>query len=279
MPNQDPKTPKDVFNPASLLSGVGSVDLKTHNALEQIADQCPHSTTLEEMPIRTIHHLSCTGGTLFTKCLASMPNVVVLNEINPFSRMQIPKGKPPFTPTDIVALVRQGEQSLASDAVIKEIFLDNLAALRKKCWLTGRFLVLRDHSHSQFLHRELDEAMPTLREVILERFPVLSVVTTRSVERAYASMERNGWHKHFTPSGLEEYKRRCQAFYQRFEAVERVSYEDMVERPMEIMRRVCDILDLEFFDGFQDTFSAFNFSGDSGRGGNVIRKPAEALTG
>ena len=36
--------------------------------------------------IRSIHHLACTGGTLFAKCLASMHNVALISEVNPFNR-------------------------------------------------------------------------------------------------------------------------------------------------------------------------------------------------
>jgi len=35
--------------------------------------------------LRTLHHLSCTGGTLFSKCLASMEQVALLSEVHPFN--------------------------------------------------------------------------------------------------------------------------------------------------------------------------------------------------
>lgn len=234
--------------------------------LASIAAECPGQTSLEEMPIRTIHHLSCTGGTLFAKCIASMPNVVILNEINPFSKMQVPQGKPPFTPTDIVALARQGEHSFASDELIKELFLDNLAAMRKRCWETGRILVLRDHSHSQFLFGDLDEDLPTLRDVIAERFPVLSMVTTRKPENAFASMVKQGWHHHFEPNTFEEYERRCQVFEKKFDGLFVEKYENLVSDPGQIGAVICQCLDLHFIPEFEDLFSSFRFSGDSGRG-------------
>lgn len=251
----------------ALLASRGAVKLTADQltALREVADQCLTRTSLDQEPIRTIHHLSCTGGTLFAKCIASMPNVVVLNEINPFSKMQIPRGKPPFTPTDMIALARQGDRHLACFEVIKDLFLDNLAVLRKRCWETGRVLVLRDHSHSQFLYGELDEDMPTLRDVVAERFPVLSVVTTRKPEDAFASMKRHGWHRYFEPSTFDEYRLRCKAFFDRFPSVEKISYESMVSEPLKTMSLICQQLDFGFFDDFEETFSAFRFSGDSGR--------------
>ncbi len=243
---------------------------KLIDQLRAVEARCPKQTSLDEMPIRTIHHLSCTGGTLFTKCIAAMPNTVVLNEINPFSKIMIPKGKPPFTPTDMVALVRQGDRSLADHDTIKELFLDNLAVLRRKCWLTGRVLVLRDHSHSQFLHGEMDEAMPTLRDIVAERFPVVSVVTTRQPENAFASMEKQGWHRHFAPATFEEYERRVRQFEARFGETEMFSYEKLTRNPGKVIKALCKALDLDFSSDFEQTFHAFRFSGDSGRGGKTI---------
>ena len=34
--------------------------------------------------LRTIHHLACTGGTVISKCLAAMPDVALISEVNPF---------------------------------------------------------------------------------------------------------------------------------------------------------------------------------------------------
>ena len=36
--------------------------------------------------IRTIHHLACTGGTLISKCISSMPETALISEINPMNR-------------------------------------------------------------------------------------------------------------------------------------------------------------------------------------------------
>ncbi len=226
--------------------------------------------SLEQEPIRTMHHLSCTGGTLFSKCIASMPNVLVLNEINPFSKMNIPEGKADFTPTDLISLVRQGDTNFASEALIKDLFWSNLEVLRKKCWLSGRYLVLRDHSHSQFLFGDFNPGEPTLRDIIAERFPVESLVTTRNPKNAFSSMERYGWNKHFESGTYEEYEDRCRLFEQAFKGVEKISYEAFVKNPKKMMKQICNTLKLPYFDDFEDVFSAFKFSGDSGRSGDRI---------
>jgi hypothetical protein len=173
--------------------------------------------------------------------------------------------------------VRQGESALASWQLIRELFLDNLAALRKKVWQRGGVLVLRDHSHSQFLFGDRDDGAPTLRDVVAERFPVRSVITTRKVERAFSSMERQGWHQHFSPSTLEEYTAREEHFRSRFEGADHYTYEELTEAPQDTMKALCQSLGLQFSADFEDTFSAFRFSGDSGRGGDVIGSRAHGV--
>ena len=36
--------------------------------------------------LRTIHHFACTGGTVISKCLAALPQVMLISEINPINR-------------------------------------------------------------------------------------------------------------------------------------------------------------------------------------------------
>ena len=40
----------------------------------------------QKITLRSIHHLACTGGTLISKCIASMPDVALISEVNPMNR-------------------------------------------------------------------------------------------------------------------------------------------------------------------------------------------------
>ena len=57
---------------------------------------------------------------------------------------------------------------------------------------------------------------------------------------------------------------------ERFADVPTMRYEDFCSHPKEKIRDICKILKLEYFDGFEDVFHSFKFSGDSGRGGRTI---------
>lgn len=218
-----------------------------------------------DFPIRTVHHLSCTGGTLITKCIASMANVLILNEIDLHSPMgNFNEQDPAFSPTDLIALLRQGDPKLSSE-LVSELFRSDLEVIRRSQASIGRDLVLRDHSHSHFLTGPEIPARPTLLENARRAGPTLSLVTVRNPIHSYASMMLNGWHKDFSPGSFDEYCRRYLSFLDAHKDVPWIKYESFVAMPHETMREICQILDLTYFDGFEGVYGAFRFSGDSGR--------------
>lgn len=237
---------------------------------------------LAHQPIRTIHSLSCTGGTLFAKCIASMPNAVVLNEIDLHSPLGFPRrGRVRFSPTDVIALLRQSGAKLEPD-LINELFLSNLDVLYRAFWRKGQQLVLRDHAHSHFLYGGNDNEAPTLAENVQSTFPVLSVLTVRDPADSWSAMVRQGWQTHFAPATFDEYCRRYLVFLRRYESVRVFKYERFVADPETVMHEICDVLALSYFPDFQNVFSVFRFSGDSGRGGTKVtahprREPSDAL--
>jgi hypothetical protein len=224
-------------------------------------------------PVRTIHHLSCTGGTLIAKCIAALPNTLLLNEVDPLSSMPFDNGKSRFTPTDMVALLRQGDTRPSQEAIIK-MFVQQIAFLRKDNASIGRALVVRDHSHSQFLVDDIVSDRPTVRAMLLETMPVRSIVTVRNPIDSYLSMQKHGWDKHFSPPTFEEYCRRHLIFLDKYKKIDIYRYEDFVAEPEKVMKKMCGALDLNYSEKFTRLFGAFQFSGDSGRSGDVIEARA-----
>ena len=234
----------------------------------------------QNFPIRTVHHLSCTGGTLITKCIASMANVLVLNEIDMHSPMSNSSEQDPvFSPTDLIALLRQGDPELSSD-LVSELFRSDLEVIRRNQSSIGRDLVLRDHSHSHFLTGPEIPDRPTLLENARRVGPTISLVTVRNPVHSFASMTLNGWHKDFSPGTFDEYCRRYLAFLDAHEDIPWIKYESFVSAPHETMRQICQILELTYFEGFEDVYGAFRFSGDSGRRNSekISRRPDRKIT-
>ena len=61
--------------------------------LPSLLEQCAAMVAAQPgpQPYRVLHHMACTGGTLISRCLATMPNVVLLSEIDPLSAIPLPK--------------------------------------------------------------------------------------------------------------------------------------------------------------------------------------------
>lgn len=215
--------------------------------------------------MRSIHHFACTGGTLISRCIAAMPNIQVLSEVDPLSRMS---PNQLFQPTDLIQLTQQAPRPAPPEAVV-DIFLGGLRSLADTARRTGLRLVLRDHAHSHFCTGAAPADRPTLREILARDYTVRALVTVRHPLESYLSLLENGWIE-FEPATLEEYARRHAAFLDRHDDVALLRYEDFLADPEAGMQRACEVLDLVYDPQFRDTFPAIRLSGDSGRRGDVI---------
>lgn len=231
-------------------------------------------------PVRTVHHFACTGGTVISKCIAAMPNVQLLSEVDPLSTLRFDRDKPRFAPTDTVALMRQSTRG-ASDKLVEKLFHTQMRVMHAEATALGQRLVLRDHAHSHFCVGPAVPERPSFRELMPADMPLLSVVTVRHPLDSFASLSELGWI-HFEPGNIDEYCKRYLAFLQRHDGIAIVRYEDLTAEPESTMRDVCRRLDLSFNDDFQSLFSVFRLTGDSGRSGDTLepraRRPsAQAL--
>ena len=240
-------------------------------SLPSLLEQCQALTEKAAQqgpePIRTIHHFACTGGTLISKCLASLPNTQLLSEVNPFSAQAL-GGNTGFFPTDLLRLAHAGSRDV-DDELVGSIFLRGLEAIYENTQRNGLRLILRDHAHSHFAVGEGTEHKPTLREIVAREFATVSVVTVRHPIDSYLSLRHNGWVD-FKPGCTEEYARRYNSFLDRYEGVETFRYEDFVEDPECVLESMCKALELVYAPSFLDIFPAHTLSGDSGRSGDTI---------
>jgi len=207
-----------------------------------------------------------------------MPNVLVLNEIDPLSLMPFdPNKRPSFTPTDIAALLRQGDPHMDDEAIL-DVLISALKELHRQQSEIGRAIVLRVHSHSRYLHGDFDPQRPNFMEAIKQHFPVRSIVTVRDPSESYMSMKQHNWHSHFSPSTFEEYCRRYIHFLEENADAAMIKYEDFTDDPDVVMKEICDLLEINYQTDFQNLFDSFSFSGDSGRKGSEIKKRSSKLS-
>jgi hypothetical protein len=204
-----------------------------------------------------------------------MPNVMVLNEVDPLSTMQFKPEQPAFTPTDMLALVRQGNHK-ASDELLIHLFLQNLELLRKDLSSAGKRLLLRDHCHSHFLDGPLVRRRTSVLSMVAEHFATHSILTVRNPLDSYLSLVSIGWIK-FQPPTFDEYCRRYMLFLDGHEGLPVFKYETFVDEPAATMEQMCAALRLRYSGSFTETFDVFRFSGDSGRSGVTIERRPRRL--
>ena len=248
------------------------------NLLDQCLALCKQHYAAKPEPIRIVHHFACTGGTLISKCIASMPNTQLLSEVDPLSTVKS-SDKSQFTPTDMIALMRQSTRGVSTELII-DLFLNNLGTIYSELLNCGLRLVLRNHVHSHYCRDAIIPERPSLLEIVTTKFPTLSVVTVRDPIDSYVSLKANGWMQ-FSPPTFDEYCARYAAFIRSYEGSPVVRFEDFVNDPATEMKKICDFLDLPFNLDFLELFSVHRISGDSGRTGDVIeprpRQPMDAV--
>jgi Sulfotransferase family len=255
--------------------------LPAQEPLPSLLEQCEAATaavrSASPEPVRTLHHVACSGGTLISKCLALMPNTTLLSEFDPLSRLELHRWIGRFAPTDLVLGMRASLRA-DDDAAAVEVTLAGVAALRDLLERRGQVLVIRDHPHSAyFAHASLPER-PALRHTLSGRFDLRSVVTVRHPVDSLLSLRHNRW-VHYTPDTVEEYCRRYMRFLDAHDGLPVVRYEDFVAAPEAILQRICAHLSLPYREGTPDLLSLVRMSGDSGRSGmQIAPRPRRDMT-
>jgi len=222
----------------------------------------------ERQLVRMVHHMACTGGTLFARSLNAQPNTFVLSEVDPLSTIQLATMRSRFAPTDPILMARVALLPV-SDEVAVEMFRASVDVLRARLDRQGRHLILRGHAHSQFCTEQDWAARPTLIEMFAETCNTASIVTVRHPLDSWLSLIQNNW-KPFEPFTIDEYAHRYHAFLDRHTAPPMFKYENFVNDPDAQMRQICEALELNYNSDWRLLISAFKLSGDSGRKGDAI---------
>ena len=209
--------------------------------------------------LRSVHHLACTGGTLISKVIASLPGVTLLSEVNPGNRSSAG-----FHPSDPLLLLEQSTQPLPTEEV-RAAFLADMAQAVRICTAADRELVLRDHSHSDFCRGRNPLRSGLLLSWLQYDYRFRSLLTLRHPLDSWLGLVNAGWHKQFEPSTLAEYCRRQSALLDATEGMPWLSYEAFCTDPVAELEWLCDALLLPFDPGALDRFGAMPLCGDSGR--------------
>ena len=242
--------------------------LRSHKQI-RAAEQLRHQVgknwpPLEPFVVRTLHHVACSGGTLISRCLAALPDVVVLSELNPTNRHG-----PVFNPSHPLALYALQADPLPPEVVQAE-FLGQIAQVLDLCASRGSDLVIRDHSHSDFFLGTAVVPLQPVRHWLEPRYPLLSAVTLRHPLDSWLGLKNAGWHVQLEPATLLSYCMRYQAFLEAYDDLDWFHYEDFCRQPEPVFRQLCDALGLPCDTTALGRFAEVKLSGNSGRSSDRI---------
>ena len=215
--------------------------------------------------IAIIHHLSSSGGTIFSKCIAAQPDVVLLSEVHPLTGMTVPR----FIPINPLAhfIVSYPNMKL-DEGVLKSQFLARLKPVVEECEKRGNILVLRDHSHSDYL-TDL-EPHSRLAELLSQHYDLRRLVTFRNPIDAYLSMQASKFDQKL--SGFDDYCQRALKFLDDHSDLPLWRYEDFVFDHMRVIGEACAHLGIVFEDAYMSRVDRQKLTGDSGRKPNNIEQ-------
>lgn len=213
--------------------------------------------------VRTIHHLSSFGGTVISQCLAAMPGVTVLSEINPMSYR--PAGVyNPMTPLEQF----QSAHTCLSHTELKEFFLWQIDLILKKCQQQQLQLLIRDHSHSDFLLR-VPRKIRSLFEFLKSDYDVQALITIRNPVDAYLSMQVSGFD---LLDSFDLYCQRYLLFADYYSFCPFYRYEDFVDDPDSILQSICNYYCFDFDRDYRTGFNNIQLTGGSGRKSDSISR-------
>ncbi len=221
-------------------------------------------------PLRLLHHMARSGGTLISKCLGCMSGVVLLSEIHPLGTshfnplVQAQRWYGLLSTQDLLDLRGRGRIG----------FADAIELIRRRAEDCGQRLVIRDWSHLDFTGVPF-VAKPAHRlltaEALASRYELRQVCTVRHPLDQWLSLSRLAvvQGRLDLAAFLAGYRR----FAETAQAIGFERYEDFTRDPTTVMRALCARLQLKLDRHFTERWRDYtHVTGDisGSRGGAEI---------
>jgi len=222
-----------------------------------------------------MHHLPRVGGTLIAKCIGSLPNTVLLSEINPDANIEVASELEPIFQASFwyrLFSYQQAEEILNSE----KDFVTKIALIHKRAEKRGESLVIRDWSYINYFakpYRECPDFVLGLANALKNDFEIRQVLTVRHPLDQWLSWE--SFEGRPIDIELKEFMRACRKFAELSIELPFIRYEDFVDRKKREVRRMCEFLDMKFDPVFAKRWKSFRtVTGDvtGTRGTDVISK-------
>ena len=208
----------------------------------------PSTAPGERPTIRLLHHLARSGGTIISKCLAVMPGVALLSEINPCG-VQIYN---PLDQADRWFSLFDGADRARLAAGERFNFPDAITLIEARARARSRILVIRDWSHLDFMAAPFVQDPGyrlTLAEELAARFTVVNTASVRHPLHEWQSLRKLGviQNKLDLATYLQGYRR----FADEAVRIGFVRYEDFTVDPDTAMQTLCTRLPLTYDPGYR----------------------------
>lgn len=227
--------------------------------------------------IRLVYSLGGCGGTVLSRCLAVLPGVALLSEVNPESVKLFPTFDPLYQDSHWMHLLTPIDTEYFShlDLAVTENFRALMRLLYDRAASTDRHLVIRDYNYVEFIgppYRSDPPRRLMLREALPPGIPTRAVALIRHPVDQWSSLRK---HVHaasaLTPALFcDAYA----AFLRELATTPIFKYEEFVADPERQLRAMCRELRLPFLSSFRDHFHEFDgVTGDFSR----LRDPSISL--
>lgn len=222
------------------------------------------------MSIRIIHHWACSGGTIISRSIASLQNVVLLSEVHPLAYLRLAKPELRYTPTDIVQQLCLPHNE-ADPALCIAAWRGAITALAQKVVENHKVLVLRNHSHIDFFTGAEPEAEHFITRVLKDTHAIDALLTVRHPLDSWISIQRQNWDQHFRFGTFEEFCYRAILLVQASEGLPIIRYEEFSRNPQKGLEAACKCLKINSTTLLPLALNDVKLSGDSGRCSNQIQ--------
>ncbi|MFC1513042.1 tetratricopeptide repeat protein [Thermodesulfobacteriota bacterium] len=220
--------------------------LNNFHAFQTGQPEPPTSSHLTKPTIKIIHHLARSGGTVISKCIGCMKDVIMLSEIHPLGRKwfnplnQASKWFNLFTPQEHQE-IQQAELA----------FAEVISLIAERCAQHQKHLVIRDWTHLDytgvpFLPKPTNQLFTY--ELLKEHFPIKRVTTVRHPIDQWLSLSRLGIMQGHLD--LNSYLAGFKKFAEECLEIGFIRYEDFTKTPEEKTQELCNLLSIPYDPAF-----------------------------
>jgi len=197
---------------------------------------------MNKPPIRILSNLARAGGTLVSKCMGAMDNIVLLSEIHPLGTQLF---NPQAQACDWYNLLQPEE------AGRQYKFTDAIQLIEQRCRASGSVLVIRDWAHLDFIgvpFLERPSYRNQLHEALTQVFDIMPYALVRHpADQWLSTVHLKVMAGHLD---LEAFLAGYRRFAEQAAASGFMRYEDFTREPSVQMEQLCRQLQLDFDAGF-----------------------------